>query len=246
MLWYNTIMEKKTLKISQIKQNGANPRTIRDANFDNLVQSIIEFPEMLEAREIVVNTDYMILGGNMRYKAAKAAGVKEVPVKIVDWPEERQNEFIIKDNVSGGDWDWEMLANQWEQDLLEHWGLEIEAPKEDNNYTRKIEAPIYKPTGPKPHVSNLYDDSKYVALVREIDDSDLSDEDKEFLKLAASRHIVFDYANIAEYYANSDAAVQKVMENSALVIIDYQKAIENGFVKLTEDLAGEVVDEIIE
>ncbi len=88
------------LKISEIKPNPNNPRLIKDDAFKKLVQSIKDFPEMLEAREIILNQDHVILGGNMRYKAAKEAGIKELPVKIVNWSEDKQREFIIKDNVS--------------------------------------------------------------------------------------------------------------------------------------------------
>jgi len=113
------------LKITDIKPNPVNPRFIKGDSFNKLVESIKQFPEMLEVREIVVNTDHVILGGNMRYKAAKAAGIKELPVKIVDWSEDKQREFIIKDNVSGGEWDWDLLANEWNTDDLEEWGLEL-------------------------------------------------------------------------------------------------------------------------
>lgn len=113
------------LKINEIKSNPNNPRIIKDDKFKKLVQSIKDFPEMLDAREIVVNKDYIILGGNMRFKAAKEAGLKELPVKIVDWPEDKQREFIIKDNVSGGEWDWDLLANEWDSELLNDWGLDV-------------------------------------------------------------------------------------------------------------------------
>jgi len=113
------------MKIEDIKPNPDNPRTIKDDNFKKLVTSIKEFPEMLEAREIVLNKEHIILGGNMRYRAAKEAGIKELPVKIVDWSEEKQKEFIIKDNVSGGDWDWDLLANEWNEEELEKWGLDL-------------------------------------------------------------------------------------------------------------------------
>lgn len=116
------------LKISELKQNPNNPRIIKDDKFKKLVQSIKDFPEMLDAREIVINKDHIILGGNMRYKAAKEAGLTEVPVKIVDWSEDKQRQFIIKDNVSGGEWDWDLLANEWDTDELERWGLDTEFP----------------------------------------------------------------------------------------------------------------------
>lgn len=113
------------MKISDIKPNPQNPRTIKDDNFKKLVQSIKDFPEMLDARPLVINKDNIILGGNMRFKASKEAGLKEVPVKIVDWSEEKQREFIIKDNISGGDWDWDQLANEWDVEQLDEWGLDV-------------------------------------------------------------------------------------------------------------------------
>jgi len=112
-------------KISEVKLNPNNPRIIKDDKFKKLVQSIKDFPEMLNIRPIVVNTDMVILGGNMRYKACKEAGLKEVPVIITDLSEEKQREFLIKDNTSGGEWDWEVLANEWDVEQLEDWGLDL-------------------------------------------------------------------------------------------------------------------------
>lgn len=116
-------MEIAKVKLSQLQSNPDNPRFIRDENYKKLVQSIKDFPEMRDVREIVVNKDMVILGGNMRYKAMQEAGVKEAVVKIVDWSDEKQKEFIIKDNVESGEWDWEKLANEWEQEKLEEWGV---------------------------------------------------------------------------------------------------------------------------
>ncbi len=112
-------------KISEVKLNPNNPRIIKDDKFKKLVQSIKDFPEMLNIRPIVVNKDMIILGGNMRYKACKEAGLKEIPIIITDLSEDKQREFLIKDNTSGGDWDWEVLSNEWDVDLLEDWGLDI-------------------------------------------------------------------------------------------------------------------------
>lgn len=131
------------LPLSEIKPNPSNPRIIQDDDFKKLVKSLKEFPEMLDVRELVLNKDHVILGGNMRYKAAQKAGLTELPVKIVDWPEDKQREFIIKDNVSGGEWDWEALANEWDADELDDWGVkgvksykdidEVEAPEVDES-----------------------------------------------------------------------------------------------------------------
>lgn len=115
----------KKVKISEVKLNPNNPRLIKDDKFKKLVQSIQDFPEMLEIRPIVVNKDMIILGGNMRYKACKEAGLKEVPIIIADLSEEQQREFLIKDNTSGGEWDWDMLANEWDVEKLDDWGLDF-------------------------------------------------------------------------------------------------------------------------
>lgn len=111
--------------LSEIKPNPNNPRLIKDDKFKKLCQSIKDFPEMLELRPIVVNKDHIILGGNMRYKAAKEIGLKEIPVTIADLTPEQEREFLIKDNVSGGEWDWELLANEWDSEELEVWGLDL-------------------------------------------------------------------------------------------------------------------------
>jgi hypothetical protein len=112
-------------KLSEVKLNPNNPRLIKDDNFKKLVQSIKDFPEMLDIRPIVVNQDMIILGGNMRFKACKEAGLKEVPIIVADnLTEEQQREFLIKDNVSGGEWDWSLLS-EWDSEQLEEWGLDI-------------------------------------------------------------------------------------------------------------------------
>ena len=119
-------MNIQEVKISTIKPNPNNPRIIRDDKFAKLVQSISDFPEMLRLRPIVVNDDMIVLGGNMRLKACKEAGLKVVPIiKASDLTEDQQREFIIKDNVGFGEWDWEMLANEWDDAKLADWGLDL-------------------------------------------------------------------------------------------------------------------------
>lgn len=225
--------------IGKIKPNPTNPRIIKDAKFQKLVRSIQEFPEMLDLRPIVVDEDMVVLGGNMRLKACIAAGLKEVPIKVAEsLTSEQKAEFIIKDNASYGEWDWDLLANEWEASDLSDWAIDIpfdSEPKEsENEYTQKIDAPTYEPTGDKPEIVELYKIDKYNDLVREIDHSGVPNDIKTFLKVAAGRHIVFDYENIAEFYAHADKATQDLMEKSALVIIDFNKAIEYGFTRLNE------------
>jgi DNA modification methylase len=122
--------------IGTIKNNPNNPRVIKDDKFKKLVQSIKDLPEMAEVRPVVVNTDMVVLGGNMRLKAMREAGWKDVPIQVVDWDEDKQRQFIIKDNVSGGEWDWEMLANEWDTEELQDWGLDL--PDFDN--AKELEA----------------------------------------------------------------------------------------------------------
>jgi DNA modification methylase len=114
------------MKLSDIKPNPSNPRIIKDEKFAKLVQSIKDFPQMLELRPIVINSDNIVLGGNMRLRACKEAGLKEVPVmRADDLTPEQQAEFIIKDNVGFGEWDWDMLANEWDAEKLNDWGLDV-------------------------------------------------------------------------------------------------------------------------
>ena len=114
------------VKISEIKLNESNPRFIKDDKFKKLVKSIKDLPQMLDIRPIVVNKDMMVLGGNMRLKACVEAGLVEVPIIIADnLTKEQEKEFLIKDNVSGGEWDWDMIANEWNEVELIEWGLDI-------------------------------------------------------------------------------------------------------------------------
>jgi ParB-like chromosome segregation protein Spo0J len=113
------------VKVAAIKSNPKNPRLIKDDKFKKLVKSIKEFPEMETVRPIVVNKDMVILGGNMRYKAMIECGYKEVNVEVVDWSEQKQNEFIIKDNVGYGEWSWDDIANEWDMEQIEDWGMDL-------------------------------------------------------------------------------------------------------------------------
>ena len=124
------------VKISQIKPNPSNPRLIKDERFHKLLKSIKEFPEMLEKRPVVCFTDtdgkYVVLGGNMRLKASKEAKLKELEIILADdWTEDQKKEFIIKDNIGYGEWEWDSLANEWDVDQLDDWGLEMPFMKEE-------------------------------------------------------------------------------------------------------------------
>lgn len=132
-------MKEATLKITNrkikdIKPNPDNPRVIKDDKFKKLVKSITDFPKMLEIRPVVLDENDVILGGNMRYRAAIDAGLKELPtIQVEDLSEEQKKEFIIKDNVGFGEWDWEMLANSFDEIQLAEWGLDLPGTFADKN-----------------------------------------------------------------------------------------------------------------
>jgi len=122
---------KQQVKVSKVKANPSNPRIIKNDKFKKLVKSIKEFPEMLKLRPIVVDEDMMVLGGNMRLKASKDAGLKEVWVEVAEGlTEEQKKEFIVKDNVGFGEWDWDMLGNEWNNTKLGEWGMDVWQPEE--------------------------------------------------------------------------------------------------------------------
>lgn len=126
------------VKINEVKPNPKNPRIIKDDKFKKLVKSIQEFPDMLNKRPLITFTDkdgkYVVLGGNMRLKALKELNYKEVPIILADeWTEEQKAEFLIKDNVGFGEWDWDSLANEWDSEKLNTWGLEVPIFSNDIN-----------------------------------------------------------------------------------------------------------------
>ena len=125
-------MKTQKIKISDIKTNPDNPRVIRDEHYKKLVKSITEFPQMLELRPLVVDENLMVLGGNMRLRAAKEAGMKELPVlKASELTDEQKNRFIIADNLSFGEWDFDKLANEWDAEELNDWGLDVPVESEE-------------------------------------------------------------------------------------------------------------------
>jgi ParB-like chromosome segregation protein Spo0J len=136
----------KLIDVSKLQLNESNPRTIKDVNFEKLKRSLKEFPKMLELRPIICNDQMIVLGGNMRLRAAIDLGFTKVPVLIAnDLTEEEQKELIIKDNVGYGEWDWDMLADQWDIESLEDWGLNVPKlntdeidPEEQNGYDQQL------------------------------------------------------------------------------------------------------------
>jgi site-specific DNA-methyltransferase (adenine-specific) len=169
-------MKVDKVKISEVKTNPKNPRLIKDDKFKKLVKSIQEFPQMLELRPIVVDENNIVLGGNMRLKACKEAGLKEVYiVKAENLTELQKDEFIVKDNVGFGEWDWDMLANEWDTEKLDEWGLDLpvdlsvqeilEAEEDDYEVPNEINTDIV--------LGDLFEIGEHRLLCGDSTDSDL-------------------------------------------------------------------------
>jgi len=160
--------------INSVKTNPNNPRILKDDKFKKLVNSIKSFPEMLKVRPIVVNNDMFVLGGNMRLKACKAAGLKEVHIiKVSDFTEAQQREFIIKDNVGFGEWDWDMISNEWDTDEVTDWGLDLPLFEEDE--VLEAEEDDFDTTPPEIPITvlgDLYEIGEHRLLCGDSTDSD--------------------------------------------------------------------------
>ena len=168
------------IKISQVRPNKDNPRIIKDYKFKKLVQSIKEFPEMLKLRPIVVNKEMVVLGGNMRLKACIEAGLKEVWIlKAEELTEAQQREFIVKDNVGFGEWDWDILANEWDANLLEDWGLDLPIDEQIDKMEEDDEIEL-------PQSVQLEPPKEYILIMAEPNSVDW-EELKEMLQLKMVR-----------------------------------------------------------
>lgn len=220
-----------------------NPRR-NDQTVDSLAAAIEEYGFKVP---ILIDENNEIIAGHTRLKAAKKLNLPEVPVITADDLSEKQvRAFRLLDNRLSemSEWDEDLLSIELAAlkavDVdLSTFGLD--APKMDDIeaedvYTDKVEIPHYQITDDKPSVDMLMDDQKAKELINEIEQHDLPPEVRDFLVAAASRHIVFDYGNIAEFYAHADPEIQELFEKSALVIIDFDNAIADGYVRLNQTL----------
>jgi len=168
------------VKITQVRPNENNPRFIKDYKFKKLVTSIKEFPEMLKLRPIVVNSDMVVLGGNMRLKACKEAGLKEVWILKADQlTEAQQREFIVKDNVGFGEWDWDVLANEWDSVQLDDWGIDL--PKSWDQEENILDTEDVKKSDYLSIVVVAYEDVEdldKITTLYELDSMDITDDIK--------------------------------------------------------------------
>lgn len=241
-----------------LKLDPNNYRVHTDQNKRLIKKSLVECGA---GRSILFDKEDCIIAGNGVYEQAQELGLKVrviesdgtelIAIKRTDLSTEdsRRKALALADNYTTDTsiFDMEAIVEDFSAEELDLWEFSIDdigdvsIGGESNNepYTKKVSSPIYTPTGDKPVVDELFDASKYEKFVSDINNSKIPAGEKEFLKLAASRHIVFDYSKIAEYYAHSDKETQELMENSALVIIDFNKAIELGYVKLKQDIADQ-------
>lgn len=242
-------MQVKTVSIDEIRPYENNPRNNDDA-VDAVANSIKEFGWQ---QPIVVDSGGVIIAGHTRYKAAMKLKLSEVPIVVADnLTDEQVNAYRLADNKVGelATWDDAELSEELDKILdidMSNFGF-TDSPisevleKQEDKYTQKTDVPQYKITGENPKENELVDTSKRDELVDEIQEADIPDNIREFLVLGAQRHLKFDYQAIAEYYAHADEKTQELMEKSALVIIDYDDAMKNGYAKFS-DTIEELKDE---
>lgn len=233
-------------RIDAIKPYENNPRK-NDAAVQYVANSIREFGFK---QPIVVDRNGVIVAGHTRYKAAIELGLEEVPcIMADDLTDEQVKAYRLADNkvAEASEWDFDLLEKEMNgiYDIdLEQFGFSAEGEVlDDNKYTAEINIPQYEVAGESVTLGQLVDTSWADELIEEIEASQVSEAEKSFLIEAAKRHNRFNYRNIAEYYAEASEEMQRLMERSALVIIDFDDAIKNGYVQLSKDMEGFIDDE---
>lgn len=255
----NGRLKTYTVKLNDLKKADYNPNTMEDRDFANLKKSIERYGYI---EPIIVNRrNNVIIGGHHRYDALKLQGVEDVDIVYVDLDEAEEKRLNIALNRISGYWDIDKLEGivnelmDYDPTLMEFTGLsefeldsmfgvmevdfldEDNYVKDDETYVKTAKTPIYEITGDEPDIDELIDKNKSKELIKNINDafenSKITEEQKKFLIYATTRHLVFNYANIAEYYAHQNKDMQELMEQSALIILDYNQAVKNGYLKLT-------------
>ena len=227
-------MKVANRNLADLTPYAGNAKKHDSTQIANVAESIRQFGFV---QPIVIDRDDVIVIGHCRALAAKKLGMKEVPcVCVDDLTPEQVNALRIVDNKSNeSQWDFDVLHDELaELDLRDFDFSFIADEKKENPYTNKIKIPQYEVHGEQPSLDELYDTDKTDDLIAEIKISGVSEAEKQFLIEAAKRHTVFNYRNIAEYYAHASCEMQQLMERSALVIIDYEDAIANGYMKLSK------------
>lgn len=283
--------QKTDSKTPSLKEYKHNPRKITSEQLEKLKRNIEELGD-LSGIVHDLNTGE-IISGNQRSKAIdiRKCGIviterypeptpegtvawgyvvwegQRLNYREVRWSAAQRKKANVTANSLGGEWDWDILATEFDASLLEEWQVPIDdylaqfdetAPdsssdeggtqepesEHEGRYTKKIESPVYEPSEEVPDIIDLFDRTRYEELLADIDAAaDIPDEVREFLRAAAGRHIRFNYKRIADYYSHAPKNVQELMEDSALVIIDFRKAIELGYVKLSNDIREQYLKE---
>ena len=249
-------MNTELVPISDLTPDPANARKHGERNLKAIIDSLRAFGQQ---KPIVVDGRGIVVAGNGTLEAAKRLGWEEIAIVRTELDPTQATAFGIADNRTAelAEWDEEVLVSLLDslddetRDLLAFDDEDLAGLLEqsgntegiDGTYTTKIESPIYEITGEKPNVDSLFDRSKTEKLLEEIATAQLPQEVAAFLRFAAERHTVFDFRRIAEFYAHGDEATQDLMERSALVIVDFDKAIESGFVRLSDKIADLVETE---
>lgn len=251
-------------KITDLIQDDRNLNKGTERGKQLIAKSINKFGAV---RGIAVDKDNRIIAGNKTVENAIEQGIKDIIIVETTGDElvvtqrtdasldtREGREMALADNATVKvdlEWDTEQLESI-EEDYgidADDWDvitLDVEVP-EDNTYVTTISTPVYEPKeASAPPIDELYDSTKADSLKREIDEKNIPEDVKDFLRLATTRHIVFDYGRIAEYYAHAPADVQRLMEKSALIIIDFDKAIEGGYVRLKEQIRGQMLEDIFD
>lgn len=252
-------MKIETLPLDRLIPYARNSRTHSDAQVAQVAASIREFGF---TNPVLIDAEDGIIAGHGRVMAARKLGLEKVPcIRLAHLTETQRRAYVIADNklALNSGWDEEMLALElaelrevdFDLNIAGFDGDAIEAllnpPEPDaglsQDYTHKVDAPVYQPKGDRPPVSELVNRERADQLTKEIEKAKIPPDVAEFLKVAASRHMVFDYGKIAEFYCHADKATQELMEESALVIIDFKKAMQLGYVKLKEEIADALESE---
>lgn len=248
-------MEIEQIATSNLLPYVNNARTHSESQIAQIAASIKEFGFN---NPVLIDAQGTIIAGHGRVEAARVLGLTSVPcIRLEHLTEHQKKAYIIADNqlALNAGWDNEFLRLELEElkdvgfdiDLLGFDAKSIddilkdEQQDEENEYTQKVSSPTYEPSGEKPDIRELFDDEKAFALIEKIKASKLPQAEKDFLMLAAGRHVRLDFELIADYYAHSEKEMQELMEDNALVIVDFQKAIENGWVRLSQEL-NEIYD----
>ena len=248
-------MKIERVKVDSLLPDPSNARQHSNKNLDAIKASLKKF-EQVEPLVVQRGTN-VVIGGNGRLAAMKELGIEDTEVHYLDVDNTTAKALGIALNRTAetASWDMDILGDTLQGLREDEWdlgdiGFELDdmdemfpeestgghGGDEENIYTSKIEAPIYEITGEKPAIGDLFDLNKTQQLIDKINNSPVADADKMFLINAAQRHTIFNYEKIAEYYAHASEDLQRLMEDSALVVIDFNKAIENGFIQLTKDI----------